>query len=173
MKCLTPEEISNWIKVNGQIEDPYLGESEPIYRVQCTAPLNYFAIEYFLKSMMNLGFSEADMLVQPTDWEPTEDCRDFIINAIRHEIGETRPIEQAPGFLVTPAEREKAVAIVAVTTCFKWKSYLYGSNNQMVLYNWEGEIFDFWTNSEAKNKEFRNLMQSFELADVKDDTEVN
>lgn len=166
MKCLTPEEISDWIRNNGQIKDPYTGHAEPVFRVQCTAPAYYFAIECFLNVLFDQVITGGDLLVQATDWEPTQDCRDFVFQALRHEIGENRPVADAPGFLATPAERQRAVALFAVMTCFKWKCYAYGSHDQITLYNWEGDIFDFWTDSEAKRDLFREIMGNFKLEEI-------
>ena len=61
--------------------------------------------------------------------------------------------------------------IFALTTCFKWKCYAYGTQARMTLYNWEGEIFDFWTNSETKKEQFRSIMQEFKLEEIVDESE--
>jgi hypothetical protein len=168
MRFLTPGEISEWIKANDLIEDPYTGESEPRFHAQCYAPDTYFAVEYFLRTVFGQLLAEGELLIHVSDWEPSEPCRDFATNALREKLGETRPIDETPGLLINRSSDEVAIALFAQCACFKWKSFVYSTCDRATLYNWEGDIFDFWTDSEAKLSEFRSLMQNFQLAEVED-----
>ena len=172
MQGLTPPQIAAWLTSHGQIEDPHLGDHAPPYLVTCYAPNTYMAMECFLRCVLRQLMAGCDCVFQVTDPYPSEECRDFAFYALRCEAGEKRSLEEAPGFFIPPAERERAIALFAGTAMFKWKAYLYADRQQMTLYNWEGDIFDFWSDSADKCDEFRRLMKGFELKEVDADHEA-
>jgi len=166
MKCLTSEEVSQWIRETKQIENPYTGNSQPVFRIQFSAPEKYQAIECFLRCFLNEILLEGEMLIVVTDSEPSEQCQKFINEAVRHSFSEIRLVEEAPGYRAQYQEKEQAIALFSIMTCFGWKCYLYGSHDQIILYNWEGEIFDVWTSSEFKKNEVLRIIRSFELEEI-------
>lgn len=168
MKGLTDREISGWLQSHGLIEDPYLRGREPAYRVVGRASGIYARMEGFLEVICDQLMSEGDLLIHITDSFSPRESRNYIASAVRQKAGELRSIEDAPGMLVNRSEVDHAVAQFALCCCFGWKSYLYGTRDRMTLYNWEGEIFDFWTDSEQKRDEFRRIMKNFELEEVPD-----
>jgi hypothetical protein len=166
MECLTKAEIAKWINIRGALQDPYSGESEPEFRVKSSAPSTYFAIEYFVRAIMREIFTEGELLVEITDRSPSEESRDFVFDSIGSNFTDEFTIERFPGFSLEHNESERAVALFSVVTCFKWKCYLYGSNHQLVLHNWEGDIFDFWTSSPTMRDKYRILSKSFDLKEI-------
>jgi hypothetical protein len=172
MQGLTPGQITAWLSSHGQIEDPYLSDRQPLFRVQCYAPRAYQATECFVEVICDQLMNEGELLVHITDAFPSKPCRDLMTTALRREFGEERSIEDAPGFLAQRSEMWHAVALFSLCCCFEWKGYVYGIQNQMTLYNWEGEILDFWTDSEIKRDQFREIMRNFKLEEVEDEPEV-
>jgi hypothetical protein len=63
MKWLAPKEISEWLFNNGQIEDPYLGDSEPRFRVQCNAPVRYSVLERLVGGILGQIITHGDLIV--------------------------------------------------------------------------------------------------------------
>ena len=163
MRCVTPREISRWLETANQFEDPYLGESEPRLRLQFHCPDRYKSVEHFAHVFAEDIVATGDLLVVISDSEPSEPSQIAIIDAIRHSIGESRPIRDAPGFIVERKELEKAIGLFALTSCFMWKSYLYTDHDRIVLYNWEGEIWDFWTDSESSYNLMAEMIKHWEL----------
>ena len=49
---------------------------------------------------------------------------------------------------------------------FEWSSYLY-STGGVTLYNWEGEVYDFWADDEAALLKMKDLIATFELVETK------
>ncbi len=166
MKCLSIEEVSLWIRRTGQIENPYTGEMQPEFCVQFHAPQNYPAKECFVRAFLNAVVCDGDVLVVVTDSEPSEECQRFIHEAVRTSVGENRTVAEAPGYVVLHSQWEQAIALFSLMSCFRWKCYLYGSTDQITLYNWEGEIFDAWTSSESKATEIRRIIRLFELKET-------
>lgn len=170
MKCLTPEEISCWLRKHGQIEEPYraLSDDAPSFHAQCYAPEKFGAVECFVRTVFTEVILDGDVLIQISDWYPYENCSEFITNAIRSACGEKRPIDATPGHLASEDEREQAIALFTLAVGFRWQCYVYGTREKTVLFNWEGDIFDFWSDSEAKVLHFKRLMQNFHLPEVPD-----
>lgn len=166
MRILTPEQITNWISLHNQIEDPYLGEEQPLFRIQCYAPRNYTAIESFVEVFCDQIITSGDLLCHITDDSPTKPSRNIVLDDIRKNLYETRPLQDAPGLLAERNEMWNIIAIFSLICCFEWKGYLYGCHNQLILYNWEGEIFDIWTNSEIKHNEILDVVKSFQLETI-------
>jgi hypothetical protein len=53
-----------------------------------------------------------------------------------------------------------------VATGLGWTSYLYLPDQKTTLYNWEGEIMDFWTNSSTHHKTMTELIGRFKLKET-------
>lgn len=167
MHWITSDDALKWIVAHGQLEDPYRDGSKSGLRIQFYAPTHYLAIEHFVRCCLTEILADSDeFLVLLTDWEPTEPCRDMVLNALRASTGEARSITQAPACIVSKDDPESAIALFALVVSFKWKAYLYGTYNQTVLYNWEGEIFDVWTDSPDLARALRTILQNFKLREV-------
>ncbi|HSY17860.1 MAG TPA: hypothetical protein VK815_05970 [Candidatus Acidoferrales bacterium] len=147
----------------GQIEDPQHGDDEPEHRTVFSAPAKYSACECFVRCFLDEVVTRGDLLVVVYDAEPSQPCQDFVSDALRFSVGERRQIQDAPGYLIGYEERERAIALFALMSCFMWKCFLYAEHDQITLYNWEGEIFDAWTASELKSGVINNIIKNFEL----------
>ena len=166
MKWLTREQIAKWLSEKGQIEDPYGGNSEPRIRIQFAAPQNYSAVECFVRCFLQDVVGRGELLFVVHDAEPSEECQRYIHAALRSSDGEGRPAAEAPGRLIHEGEKETGIALFSLMSCFGWKCYLYSERDQITLYNWEGDIFDFWTSSEAPRKALMEILQSFGLEEI-------
>lgn len=172
MKFLTPHEQSKWIETADQVEDPHhaqLDDVAHLLHAQFYAPQHYKAIECFVLAYLNEVATEGDLLVQIFDWYPFDGATKVIFEAVRKDWGELRDPSQAPGNLFCRTEQDKLVALMTLTSAFGWTSYLYSAHDQLVLHNWEGEIFDVWTISRSKLTALDRLLETFQLEDVPHD----
>ena len=85
------------------------------------------------------------------------------IAEIRESRSERRSLIEAPGHELTPEEIELGVSLFSLSASFDWTAYLYSPLNRSTLYNWEGELFDFWTDSEGSFAEMDRILKQFEL----------
>jgi hypothetical protein len=166
MKCLTKDEVSQWLNRTGQIEDPHQNPHEAIslLHAQFYAPKDYPVIEAFTSAFLENVVSEGDLLFQTTDFDLFRDGHKFTFEAFWNYAGESRPIYEAPGCKLPFEERERAVALFSFSVGFRWRSYLYGSHDCIALFNWEGDIFDVWTSSPEKMERTKMMVQGFEFA---------
>ena len=83
---------------------------------------------------------------------------------IRSSRGEDRILIDAPGHILPAPEEEIGVSLFGLLTSFGWSSYLYSATSDTTLLNWEGEIFDFWTNFQQDFDEMKLMLKQFNLA---------
>jgi hypothetical protein len=166
MKCLTPVEISVWLRNTGQVADPRSKGKKSAYHITFNAPpdYNYQAFESYWECIIGQVVMTGDLLIVVADADPSLPCQDFIHDAIRKTANERRSVLEAPGYSIDYNEREKAIALLSLSSCFGWKCYLYANHDQTAFLNWEGKIFDFWTDSESKKDTVEQIMQNFGLS---------
>lgn len=163
MKILGREEVSAWLAKHSQIEDPFEGPVDPPFRVPFKSPMSFRSCECFVRAFLNQIVEQGEILVVVADASPAEPCHELLSNAVRTSIGERRGISDAPGYLIGFPEREQAVAIFSLMVSFAWKCYLYADHRQIVLYNWEGTIFDMWSDAPKTLQDTTVLIRNFGL----------
>tara|TARA_B110000495_G_scaffold198568_1_gene210595 strand:- start:604 stop:885 length:282 start_codon:yes stop_codon:yes gene_type:complete len=76
---------------------------------------------------------------------------------------ETRPLIESAGHRFGADELEDAVGLFAMATEFGWSSYLYMPDDVGTLYNWEGDLFDFWSRDESRLIAINKVIGKLEL----------
>lgn len=165
MKCLTENEISQWLDQRGIVGDPYVKSHSAVY-LQFDAPKKHQAIEAFIRRYYDLIVRSTDTLLHITDWGLYTKSEMIPVMGIRSLHSEARLLIDAPGHLLDSAEAETAISLMALTTSFAWSSYLYCPTNRSTLYNWEGDIFDFWTDDPSQMAILKGILQDFDLQET-------
>lgn len=101
--------------------------------------------------------------VRMTDWSQYQPSEMIAILGIRSNANELRKLIEAPGHHLTPEESETGISLFSLSASFGWSSYLYSPTHRSTLYNWEGSIFDFWTDSRAAIENLKSLLKQFGL----------
>jgi hypothetical protein len=166
MRCLTDKEVSEWLLEHSVPEDPYRGESSPAYYVQFYAPSAHRHLDAFVRNYHSLIIPDSESMIHMTDWGLYQPSQMIAIMGIRSSSDENRRLIHAPGHLLAPEEAETGVALFSLSASFAWSSYLYCPKQRSTLYNWEGDIFDFWTDCDATMEEMRLLLARSELAET-------
>ena len=162
MKCLTENEISQWLDQYGIVGDPYAKSHSACY-LQFYAPQKHQAIDGFIRRCFDLVFCSTDTLLHITDWGLYTPSEMIPVMGIRSLHSEERLLIEAPGHLFDSAEAEAAISLMALTASFAWSSYLYCPTNRSTLYNWEGDIFDFWTDDPSQIAILKRILEDFDL----------
>jgi len=166
MQCVTDSEIDEWLLERYIPRDPYFSDSSPALYLQFYAPKSYRQTDAFTRHYYERIVPESDSLVHMTDWALYEQSEMIAIVGIRASRGEDRMLIDAPGHIITPGQKEIGISLFSLATSFTWSSYLYSPQNHSTLFNWEGEIFDFWTDSEQALAEMRLILHQFDLAET-------
>lgn len=70
---------------------------------------------------------------------------------------------EAPSHEIGTYEAELGISLFSLSSSFEWSAYLYSSVHRSTLYNWEGALFDFYTNSQETLELMRQIVQKFGL----------
>ncbi len=163
MKCITESQIDEWLGQRSIHKDPYHGNASPTLYLQFYAPTNHGRIDAFVRYYYNFIVPEVDSLIQMTDWGTYEQSEMIAIEGIRSNCGEDRMLIDAPGHILQFGEKEIGISLFSLSASFAWSSYLYSPRDHSTLFNWEGEIFDFWTDSVHALSMIRIMLNQFDL----------
>lgn len=163
MKCLTANEQSELLASWSVPEDPYRGASVPAHYSQFYPPEKFRPLQYFTLAYLELFGAGRSGLVAFTDWALYKPHEMELIDQTRRAEGETRPLIEASGHLFGPEEKNKMVAAFSLGVGYGWSAYLYLPNHKTTLYNWEGDIMDFWTDSTENLQQMGNLLSTYKL----------
>ena len=174
MPCLTEKGLNKWLSSRGHAiseSDPNWPRAEPV--MQFYAPKTYQGTQCLVDTVLREVFEEGETLIVIDYAEPFDDCDQVIMEAMakflegRHYNYFELPPNHFPSFKFKKSEWSRAVALFTLLSTFGWNCFLYGSNNQLTLFNWEGEIYDFWTDSEVKRKNMNRIIRTFALKRIR------
>lgn len=172
MHCLTESEISQWLQQRGIVGDTYHQSHSTGHYLQFYAPKNHRTVSAFLRNYGELITGGSEGLVHITDWSLYTQSEMIPIMGIRSLHDEKRWLIDAPGHCLASNEMDVAVSLVVLTTAFAWSTYWYCPASRSTLYNWEGDIFDFWTDDPAMMEIMKKLILDFDLHETKN-SEIN
>ena len=155
MRCITDSEISEWLRRYKIQKDPYHGEVGPDYYLQFYAPDSHGDLDALTRHYFDRIISGSVALVHMTDWALYKPSEMIAVTGIRSIHGENRWLIEAPGHLIGPDETELGISLFALSASFGWTAYLYSPLDSAILLNWEGEIFDYWTDNQQALSEMR------------------
>ena len=161
MICFTRDETADWLARYDVTPSPYGKSKQPAHYIQFRLPPRSIANFAFIRSFLKL--TDGEVLVDVTDWPLYEPAEMVVVDSLRREHGEQRNLIDAPGHALLREESELAIAIYGSAGNFQWNSYLYLPNDLATLYNWEGDLYDFWTKDLERLREMQNLVDDFDL----------
>ncbi len=159
MKCLTQLEIAFWLDAHCVTPEPYGHQRPPAHYLQFKHPVQPVANSEFIRQFLNA--TSGEVLIHITDWPAYKPDEMAVANALRRQCNETRNLIDAAGHLFAPNESELAIAMFGHTGNYEWNAYLYTPNDMATLYNWEGELYDCWTNDPAMHLAVETLVDNF------------
>jgi hypothetical protein len=87
------------------------------------------------RRLIPLIASEGESLVLVDDWAVFESCQHLpLFTRFREALGERRPLIEAPGHLVDPAEIDDAISIVAICLFYFWDCYGISASGRDAFY---------------------------------------
>ena len=101
-----------------------------------------------------------------TDWSTYNQSEMIAISGIRLSESEGRVLIDAPGHALSFREKDIGISLFSLSASFGWSPYLYSPRENSILHNWEGDVFDFWTNSEETFTEMKRILHEFELSET-------
>jgi hypothetical protein len=166
MKCIDENQIAEWLHQRSIHKDPYHGDAAPAFYLQFYAPKGNSLIDGLIRHYYDQILHRADSMIHMTDWETIEQSQMMTISKIRSSHGEERCLIDAPGHILTWKEKELGISLFHLSASFGWSSYLYSPQDHSTLFNWEGEIFDFWTDRIDAITEMKLMLHHWDLTET-------
>ena len=162
MDCLTELETSDWLRTNCVTANTYDSSERPRWYVQFRAPRVDAAHVAIANLLREMSPGNAGVLIHVTDWSLYTPEQMLKFDSMRPSI-ETRPLIESAGHRFATNEQEDAVNLFAMATEFGWSSYLYLPDDVATLYNWEGDLFDFWSRDKFRLTAIIKIVGELEL----------
>ena len=162
---LFPSEIvaNDWLKFNSLSSQPYDNGCDLKYYKQFESPLELRSTESFIRIFLSKLATKGDSLLTITDWDHYSASEMLTIQAIRLSKGETRFLKDSPHHQFSVNEHEEAIALFSLSVSYGFSSYLYCPQYKSILYNWEGELMDFWTDDSNSDSFVGDLLNQYNL----------
>jgi hypothetical protein len=168
MKCVTEVEARNWLGSYLIPPATYSGNATPAHYIQFAAPRPHPHPEAFTRDYFERLIPTGERLFHIVDWALSQPSERLTVAALRVASHEERSLLETPGHILTEAEGELGVALFGLTAGYQWTAYLYSPIGHSTLYNWEGEMFDFWTDSADACQEMKEMLEDFGLSETRD-----
>jgi hypothetical protein len=165
MQTLGDTEIKTWLRDRGltAILDHSSESSNQLY-LQFRAPVAHRHTEAFIRCLLEMTMPCANALIHISDWPLYQPSEMLTIQALRATCGENRRLIDSPWHVIPSTEAELGISLFSLTVSYQWNAWLYLQNGATTLYNWEGELFDFWTTDRETYTKLANLVRDFNLA---------
>ena len=166
MRCVTDNEITDWLRERSIPKDPHRGDMTQRYCLQFYAPSTYRQLDALARHFYERIIPDSDSLIHMTDWSLYQPSEMIAIAGVRFSHGEDRVLIDSPGHIITPSEKEIGICLFALSASFAWSSYIYSPHHRSTLYNWEGAFFDYWTDSAEVVSEVKLILEQFDLSET-------
>lgn len=166
MQCITDKEVEEWLRARDLPKDTFFDGASARFHLRFYTPVGHRRVDAFVRHYLEQVVPPSELLIHVTDWSLYEQSEMIAISGIRSNAGEIRGLVEAPGHVLNSAEKELCVAIFSLAVSFSWSSNLYSGESRSILFNWEGDVFDFWSDSEASVRKMKELLDRFELAEL-------
>jgi hypothetical protein len=164
MKCLTPEECSDWLRERGIVEDPYSRDtSADDFCFQFEPPIKPSRLTAFTRGLFDTFGEFAGALVVFTDWALYRPDEMALVDSLRRGHGERRALIDAPGHFFSASEQDETIAHCYLAVMFGWTAYLYLPSGAATVLFWEGDLIDFWCGDEHLIQAVRATVQTYDL----------
>lgn len=168
MHLLETTQQARWLAERNLPVEPYeKGSYDLEFYLQFHVPKSFRGIEYFTKGVIECAGKGGQLLVTVTDTVMAEPFETRLFERLRTPNMESKRLIDQPAHLFDHEEDEDVIAMFSLTVALEWKAYLHFPASRSVLYNWEGEIFDFWSADYEVFKNLSQLVQAFELKKTK------
>ena len=167
MRILSLTEHAAWMAAHKLPAKPYEHGGEAFESfLQFHAPKTFRSIECFTEALLDYAGTGGEAMVTIVDTVNPYDYEERLFNRLRFPGGEPKSIPEAPAHLFDANELADLIPIFSLTVGWQWQAYLHMPRSRTVLHNWEGELFDLWTDDRAVLTGLRGMLETFGLGET-------
>jgi hypothetical protein len=164
MRVLTRPEQAAWIDRHGLPAEPYRSGGEKFkFYLQFHTPKTLRSIECFTEGVLNLAGLGGEVMMTIVDTEISYDFQVRLFDRLRFPMTEPKAIVDSPGHLFDSDEVRDVIPMFSLTVGWGWEAYLHMPRSRTVLLNWEGDIFDVWTDDQSVFSGICGMLKTFGL----------
>lgn len=147
--------------------NPYQSGGEKFeFYLQFYAPKELRSTECFTEGVLSFAGSGDEIMMTVVDTEMPYDYEERLFNTLRFPGRQPEEIMESPAHLFDTEELRDVIPMFSLTVGWGWESYLHIPASRTVLLNWEGEIFDFWTDEQSVFSGISDMLKTFGLKQV-------
>jgi hypothetical protein len=166
MTALPLEECKKWLAARGIDHDPYSRSGGSGYCHVTGAFTDLHRAHAFIRNLMAHGLKPSgEVLLEINDWPLYNEDEMAVVQAFRASFGEARDLIDARGHMFGPAELNPCIGLFNLTVMYGWSAYLYVPDPPLTVFNWEGEIFDFWSSQKELIEKAREMCHAHKIPD--------
>jgi hypothetical protein len=110
-------------------------QSPTFHFAQFTLPVDSGKKVWFAKFLYSLVEPSTELLIWLGDWSVWPSGQHMPLFArFRQSFGETRPLIETPGHLLTPDETDDAISIISVSLLFVWDCHVLAASGRDAVF---------------------------------------
>jgi hypothetical protein len=169
MQILPLTEQAAWLASHLLPGEPYQRDGENLaFFLQFYAPKELRGIQSFTEALLDYAGTRREVMMTVMDTECTRDYEERLFDTLRFPSGERKSIFDAPAHLFAAGELPDLIPMFSLTVAWQWETYLHMPRTRTILLNWEGEIFDLWTDDQAVLTGVSEMLSTFGLTKTQD-----
>ena len=167
MRILSIAEHAAWLAASDLAARPYVeGGGTFRFYLQFHAPTTFRATECFTEGILEYAATEGEVLLTVVNVVMPYDYEERLFDKIRRASNAPIPTDDSGGHLFTADERRDSIPVFSLTAGWQWEVYLHMPHSRTVLLNWEGAIFDLWTDDESVLSGVFEMLERFGLTET-------
>lgn len=159
------EEHAAWLATQNLPAKPYEhGGGKFEFYIQFYAPTRFRATECFTEGLLSVAAEKGELLLSVTDMVTPYDYEEQLFDRIRFCGAASAPAADSYAHLFAADEIRDSIPMFSLTVGWQWSTYLHMPHTRTVVLNWEGTIFDLWTDDPQVFSDMPQMLQNFELS---------
>jgi len=167
MRVLALTEQARWLQSQTLPADPYKSGGETFeFYLQFYPPKHLGGVECFTEALIGYAAEGGETMMTVMDTECPREYDVRLFDRLRFQVGESKTIYEAPAHLFAAEELQDLIPMFALTVAWQWEAYLHMPRTRTILLNWEGDIFDMWTDDHSVFMGVSEMLKTFGLSEV-------
>lgn len=167
MRVLALTEQARWLQSHALPVDPYKCGGEAFkFFLQFYPPKHLGGVECFTEALIGYAGVGGEMMMTVMDTECPREYDERLFDKLRFPVGESKTIYEAPAHLFAVEELQDLIPMFSLTVAWQWEAYLHMAHTRTILLNWEGDIFDMWTDDHSVFMGVSEMLKTFGLSET-------
>lgn len=122
MRCVTSQEIADWLFVHHIPQDLHHRALEPRYYDRFRPPANQPLLDAFIRKYYATVIPSSSSMIHICDWDTHPPSDMNVVTGLRSQFQENRWLIDAPGHLLHADEAEWGIALFSLSASFGWSA---------------------------------------------------